>query len=213
MEIAKDIQMGLLPSALPQLNDVAFAGLCVPAHEVGGDYYDLIRRDEQNYDLIIADVSGHNIGSALIMAEARTFIHARIDNILQPADMLTALNSYFLKDLDRSDLFVTMFYLQYNRTSRQLTYSNAGHNNPLIWRNQSKTIEFIDAEGLIFGIRDNIAFEQKTTRLAEGDMLLLYTDGIIEAENNNKDFSAPKDWENCLKNAPNSARRISLTGS
>lgn len=188
MEIAKDIQMSLLPSSLPDLETVSIAGLCVPAHEVGGDYYDFINREDQTYDLIVADVSGHNIGSALIMAEARTFIHARIDSIRQPAEMLQALNSYFLRDLDRSDLFVTMFYLQFCPDDHRLLYSNAGHNNPLVWRHQTQTIELLDAEGLIFGIKKNIIFEQKTTHLEAGDILLLYTDGIIEAESSDKDF-------------------------
>lgn len=188
MEIAKDIQRGLLPSSLPELETVSLAGLCVPAHQVGGDYYDFIRRDSSTYDLVIADVSGHNIGSALIMAETRTFIHARIHSIKQPAVMLKELNSYFLKDLDRSELFVTMFYLQYNPENRRLIYSNAGHNNPLLWKKQTKQVELLDAEGLIFGIKNNISFEQKATNLDAGDLLLLYTDGIVEAENKDKNF-------------------------
>ncbi len=182
MQIAKEIQMGLLPAHLPVMEEVAVAGLCVPAHQVGGDYYDFIKRDNASCDLIIADVSGHDIGSALIMAETRTFIHARIDNIKEPADMLQALNAYFLKDLDRSDLFVTMFYLQYNPDNHQLIYSNAGHNKPLLWKQSNRRLESLDAEGLIFGVKNDISFEQKTTELETGDILLLYTDGIIEAE-------------------------------
>ena len=188
MEIAKDIQMGLLPSSLPELETVSLAGLCVPAHQVGGDYYDFIKRDSSTYDVVIADVSGHNIGSALIMAETRTFIHARLHSINQPSAMLKELNSYFLKDLDRSELFVTMFYLQYNPGNHRLIYSNAGHNNPLLWRKKSSQVELLDAEGLIFGVKNNISFEQKATNLDVGDLLLLYTDGIIEAENTDKDF-------------------------
>ncbi len=188
MQIAKDIQMGLLPANLPDLEHITIAGLCVPAHQVGGDYYDFIERENSSYDLIIADVSGHSIGSALIMAETRTFIHARMDTIKQPAVMLKALNGYFLKDLDRSDLFVTMFYLQYNPLSHRLIYSNAGHNTPLLWKNKEKQVITLDAEGLIFGITGDITFEQKATDLEAGDILLLYTDGIVEAENNDKDL-------------------------
>jgi len=188
MQIAKDIQKDLLPTNLPSSGCIDIAGLCVPAHQVGGDYYDFIERDNSCYDLIIADVSGHSIGSALIMAETRTFIHARIQDIKQPAKMLQELNSYFLKDLDRSDLFVTMFYLQYNPENRRLIFSNAGHNTPLLWRKRERKIEILDAEGLIFGVRENINFEQKATDLEPGDVLLLYTDGIIEAENREKQF-------------------------
>ncbi|MCD6187660.1 MAG: SpoIIE family protein phosphatase [Desulfuromusa sp.] len=188
MQIAKDIQKGLLPANLPDLENIDIAGLCVPAHQVGGDYYDFINRNGTSYDLIIADVSGHSIGSALIMAETRTFIHARMESIKQPAKMLQALNSYFLKDLDRSDLFVTMFYLQYNLVNRRLIYSNAGHNTPLLWKKREQYLKTLDTEGLIFGIKEDISFEQKATDLEPGDILLLYTDGIIEAENRDKVF-------------------------
>lgn len=188
MEIARDIQMGLLPSSLPSLDTLSIAGLCVPAHQVGGDYYDFIRRNEKSYDLVVADVSGHNIGSALIMAETRTFIHARVNNVRQPAEMLQELNSYFLKDLDRSELFVTMFYLQYNPDNRRLIFSNAGHNYPLLWRNRTQSIDQLDAEGLIFGIKKDVIFEQRATQLEAGDMLLLYTDGIVEAESIDKEL-------------------------
>ena len=188
MQIARDIQKDLLPTNLPTSGKIAIAGLCVPAHQVGGDYYDFIERGNLCSDLIIADVSGHNIGSALIMAETRTFIHARIQDIKQPAKMLQALNGYFLKDLDRSELFVTMFYLQYNPKNHRLIYANAGHNTPLLWKKQKRKIEILDAEGLIFGIKKDIAFEQKATDLEPGDILLLYTDGIIEAESRDKLF-------------------------
>jgi len=188
MQIAKDIQKGLLPANLPNLDNISIAGLCVPAHQVGGDYYDFIERDNSSYDLIIADVSGHSIGSALIMAETRTFIHARMESLKRPADMLQALNGYFLKDLDRSDLFVTMFYLQYNPLSHRLIYGNAGHNTPLLWKNRERKIITLDTEGMIFGIKSDVIFEQKATDLEPGDILLLYTDGIIEAENKDKVF-------------------------
>jgi len=188
MQIARNIQKGLLPANLPDLKSIDIAGLCVPAHQVGGDYYDFIKRDSSTYDLIIADVSGHNIGSALIMAETRTFIHARMESIKQPAEMLHALNAYFLKDLDRSDLFVTMFYLQYNHANHHLIYGNAGHNTPLLWKQQQQKIITLDGEGLIFGIQKDISFEQNSIELEPGDILLLYTDGIIEAENNNGIF-------------------------
>ncbi len=188
MQIAKEIQMGLLPAALPPMKEIEVAGLCVPAHQVGGDYYDFIVRENKHCDVVIADVSGHSIGSALIMAETRTFIHSRIYDIDNPAAMLHALNGYFLKDLDRSDLFVTMFYLQYNPANRLITYSNAGHNLPFLWRHRQQQIETLDAEGLIFGIYKDVHFEQKTTCLEPGDILLLYTDGITEAEDNNQNM-------------------------
>ncbi len=189
MQIAKDIQMGLLPTNIPEMEEIALAGLCVPAHQIGGDYYDFIRRDNSiAYDLIIADVSGHNIASALIMAEARTFIHSQVEGLENPADMVFALNRFFFKNLECSELFITMFYLQYRPLEHKLTYTNAGHNSPLVWRVDEQRLDKLDAEGLIFGIKKDVEFEQKSTQLQAEDLLLLYTDGIIEAENNQGEF-------------------------
>jgi len=188
MQIAKNIQHSLLPTEIPEMEKVVVAGLCVPAHQIGGDYFDFLPREDDRFDLIIADVSGHNIGSALIMAETRTFIHARADNLKQPAPMLHGLNNFFFAHMDCSDLFVTMFYLQYCPNTRTLDFSSAGHNNPILWRNRQQQIELLDADGLIFGIRPQVEFEQKTSALEAGDILLLYTDGIIEAEDSNENF-------------------------
>lgn len=188
LQIAKTIQMGLLPSETPQIGSIELAGLCVPAHQVGGDYYDFIERDDGTLDLVIADVSGHNIGSALIMAETRTFIQALSATIDQPNSMLQALNRFFYKDLTRAELFVTMFYLQYHPESGQLFYTSAGHNTPLLWRKADNAVEWLDAEGLILGIKPEVKFEQNMTTLQPGDLLILYTDGVTEAESDDNLF-------------------------
>ncbi|HKJ05346.1 MAG TPA: SpoIIE family protein phosphatase [Geopsychrobacteraceae bacterium] len=183
LEIAKTIQMSLLPSSTPRIKSIELAGLCVPAHQVGGDYYDFIERKDGTLDLLVADVSGHNIGSALIMAETRTFIQAQADTIVQPSHMLHALNRFFYSDLTRAELFVTMFYLQYHQATGQLFYTSAGHNMPLLWRKAEQKVEWLDTEGLILGILPKVEFEQKVTVLQPGDLLILYTDGVTEAEN------------------------------
>jgi Na+/proline symporter/serine phosphatase RsbU (regulator of sigma subunit) len=187
LQIAKNIQMSLLPAGIPELNTIDLAGLCVPAHQVGGDYYDFIRRPNGNLDLVIGDVSGHNIGSALIMAETRTFIQA-MRQIENPESMLDELNRFFCEDLSRAELFVTMFYLKYHPETGRLLYANAGHNKPLVWHRQNSRFELLDAEGMILGIKPDIEFEQRQTSLAPGDILLLYTDGVTEAENSRGDF-------------------------
>ena len=97
-------------------------------------------------------------------------------------------HAQFFGNLSGSDLFVTMFYLQYHPQDRLLTYTSAGHNNPLLWRTRQQRLEMLDAEGLIFGIRKEVEFEEKQAQLEPGDILLLYTDGIIEAEDNNNEF-------------------------
>jgi serine phosphatase RsbU (regulator of sigma subunit) len=182
LEIAKTIQLGLLPSCTPDVPGISLAGRCVPARQVGGDYYDFLARGKDAIDLVIADVSGHNIGAALIMAETRTYIQAKAQEIHSTSDILKAVNDFFYDDLTRAEVFITMFYLQYRPASRELSFASAGHNLPLVVRFADGSCESLDAEGLILGVRRHVVFEEQHRRLHPGDLLLLYTDGITEAE-------------------------------
>ena len=188
MQIAKTIQLGLLPTRIPDIPGLSLAGKCVPARQVGGDYYDFLPRGEQKVDLVIADVSGHNVGAALLMAETRTFIQARAQDLHKAAEIMKALNAFFYDDLTRAELFITMFYLKYDADSRLLTFANAGHNNPFIWRAGTNACERIDAEGLILGVRKEVAFEERQAKMEPGDVLLLFTDGISEAMDTEGNF-------------------------
>lgn len=188
LQIAKNIQLGLLPLKAPDIAGIDLAGICVPARQVGGDYYDILPTDRNTIDLVIADVSGHNVGAALIMAETRTFIHSKINENYPLSVMLNQLNEFFHDDLSRAELFVTMFYLRYILGKRTLTYTNAGHNKPLLWRKATEECEHLDTEGMILGIKRNVIFEEHQTVMQPGDILLLYTDGIVEAENSQGDF-------------------------
>lgn len=183
MQIAKAIQMGLLPIRSPAITGISLEGACVPAREVGGDYYDFLLRGTNALDLVIADVSGHNVGAALIMAEVRTFIQAEAKNIRSPGEMLSALNEFLYEDLTRAELFITMFYLNYDADMQKLTFASAGHNPPMVWRSDSQSCESLDAEGLILGVNRKVTFEEKRVWLQPGDILLLFTDGITEAAN------------------------------
>jgi serine phosphatase RsbU (regulator of sigma subunit) len=181
MEIAKTIQLSLLPTSVPQIAGVRLGGICVPAKDVGGDYYDFLLQPDGRLGLVIADVSGHNVGAALLMAETRTMIRARCDQTGAPRELVAELNRFFYEDLSRAELFVTMFYLQFDPQSGRAVYANAGHSPPLLWQQASGICLRLDAEGLILGVYREFPYEQETIDLAPGDVLLLYTDGIIEA--------------------------------
>ena len=183
MQIARTIQMGLLPTRAPDVTGISLAGTCIPAREVGGDYYDFLPHGTDSLDLVIADVSGHNVGAALIMTEVRTFIQAESKIIRSPGEILYALNEFLYEDLSRAELFITMFFLSYNADLQKLSFANAGHNPPLLWRSTVKTCEWLDAEGLILGVKKGVAFEERQVQPQRGDILLLYTDGITEAAN------------------------------
>ena len=188
LEIAKTIQLSLLPARVPEIPNVSLAGICETARLVGGDYYDYLFKKGEYLDILIADVSGHNVGAALLMAQARTFIHAWAAENLRPAEIMRSLNEFFYQDLTKAELFITMFYIHYHVETKRFSYSSAGHNPPIIYRGRDAFCERLDAEGLILGVQKEVEFEEKEGILHPEDTLLLYTDGITEAENSHNDF-------------------------
>jgi sigma-B regulation protein RsbU (phosphoserine phosphatase) len=193
LEIAKHIQLSLLPKERLHLPRAELAGVCVPAAHVGGDYFDYFHY-ENNLDLVIADVSGHNVGAALIMAEMRSTLKAETRKIgpaetpQSTAEVLRALNELLYEDLSGAELFITMFYLRYDLNTRELRYANAGHNRVILLRRNEDQCLQLDADGLILGIARDVAFEERALVLEPEDRLLLYTDGITEAQNKAGDF-------------------------
>lgn len=183
MEIAQQIQISLLPDSAPELFGLEIAGRCMSAAHVGGDYYDFFRRNEQTLDMLIADVSGHSVGAALIMTEVRTLLRAQLSSTHSASAILNTLNSQLYDDLTRAELFITMFYAKYNSTTGRLTYSNAGHNHPVIRRAGETACMELDTEGLIIGVKPYVVFEERSIELISGDVVLFYTDGLTEAYN------------------------------
>lgn len=188
IKIAQRIQSSLSPSAPIKSSHFEVTGFCLPADQVGGDYFDYFYRNEECLDMIVADVSGHSIGPALFMVETRSAIRTQANGAGTPSETLTILNNFLFEDLDKSDYFITLFYLQYNTASQQLSFANAGHPPPLLHSPFQTECRQLDAEGLILGVNRNVVFEEKTTTLYQGDLILLYTDGLTEAENPDGDF-------------------------
>jgi len=181
MEIAQQIQLSFLPDSPPELFGIEMGGRCISAAHVGGDYYDFFRRDDQTVDLLIADVSGHSVGAALVMSEVRTLLRALANSAHNASSILQSLNNQLYDDLTRAELFITMFYAKYNATTGRLSYANAGHNHPMIYRRGQNACIELDAEGLILGVKRSVVFEERTIELQKGDVLLFYTDGLTEA--------------------------------
>jgi sigma-B regulation protein RsbU (phosphoserine phosphatase) len=183
MEIAQQIQMSLLPDQPPELPGVEISGRCVSAAHVGGDYYDFFHKDEHTIDMLIADVSGHSVGAALIMAEVRTLLRAQANSSHNASSILQSINAQLHDDLTRAELFITMFYAKYNVTTGRLSYANAGHNHPMLCRRDQVACLELDADGLIIGVKRSVIFEERVLELQKGDVLLFYTDGLTEAVN------------------------------
>lgn len=181
METARRIQLSLLPQAPPHLLGARISCRSVPAHYVGGDYYDFFRRDENTIDLVIADVSGHDLGASLIMVETRAVLRANVYQSGTARDALAVLNELLFDDLTRTELILSMFYAKYSVDTRLLAYSNGGHEPPLLYRCGREGCTFLDSDGMVLGVMKGASFEEKTIRLEEGDLAVFYTDGITEA--------------------------------
>ncbi len=183
MELARAIQAALIPQYFPSTDRLAFASHYRPVGQLGGDYYDLFNRGDGILDVVIADVAGHNVGSALIAAEIRGALQGRTSaSHIGCGEMLSLLNEALYDDLSRAGLFVSMFYLRFDERWKTLCYASAGHNPQMLLR-EGGTVEELDAEGMIIGVLPKMEFEQKTLSFDRGDRFLLFTDGIVEAEN------------------------------
>jgi sigma-B regulation protein RsbU (phosphoserine phosphatase) len=181
MGLARTIQASLLPQSSPKVPGVELAGICLPCRNVGGDYYDMIALPGGKAAILIADVSGHNVGAALMMAVSRAALRAEIDRSVEPEEILSRANRLLDADLARSELFVSVFLGIYDPASGTLAYASAGHNPAMLRRAAGGAVESLDAEGILLGVAGDFVFERRTVKLAEGDVVLLYTDGLTEA--------------------------------
>ena len=185
MDIAKQIQRSLLPEDPLALGCVRYAGRCIPADAVGGDYFGYFPRggNEPGVDTLIGDVSGHGVGAALLMAEARTMFLA--ERLVAPnaAQLLCKLNELLHADLECAGHFITACCAIFDATTRELSYANAGHPPALLLRASEARCTPIDADGCLLGISKAADFTEVKVRLQKNDIVVFYTDGITEMQN------------------------------
>ena len=178
MEIARDIQTGLLPEKNLSVAGLTAASRYIPASSVAGDFYDFLQKDD-GLGVLIADVSGHGVPAALSASMVKVAIRAQRDWADDPARVLTGLNSILCGNLQGQ--FVTAGYLYLDPRRGALTYAGAGHPPLLAWRGREKRVESMEENGLVLGIFPEGAYKSMTAILEPGDRFVLYTDGIAEA--------------------------------
>jgi sigma-B regulation protein RsbU (phosphoserine phosphatase) len=183
MDIAKQIQRSLLPEDPLACGCVQYAGRCIPAGAVGGDYFGYFPRGAGGVDSLIGDVSGHGVGAALIMAEARTMFMAERLAAPSAAELLRKLNGLLHDDLECAGYFITACCAIFDAPTRTLSYANAGHPPPLLLRESATQCTALDADGMLLGIEKDVTFADMKVKLATGDIVVFYTDGITETQN------------------------------
>ncbi len=208
LQMAREVQSSLLPRETPQVEGWEFATLWKPAREVAGDYYDFIPGDEGKLGLVIGDVSDKGMHSALFMAVTRSIVRASVSHAPTPAEGIVNANRLIYGD-SRGEMFVTLFYVLLTLEAGEVTYVNAGHNPPLLYRQNSAGQEpLIDLmpTGMALGILEDFPFEQRTVRLEPGDCMVLYTDGVTDATSVDRQrFGMERLRQVVLRNVPSSA--------
>ncbi len=195
LDIAKNIQLGLLPPNKYKNSDVNIDAFMLPAKEVGGDLYDYQICENGDIYLSVADVSGKGVSAALFMSRAVTLLHMYSGLGMSPAKIAEEFNNTLASN-NPNKLFITAFVAKYNPKTKELTYTNAGHNDPYIISDKLITLD--KAHCMAAGIFSDVTYEEETVTLKDGDALFMFTDGVNEAQNNNNEFFSTERLEDEL---------------
>lgn len=182
IEIAKQVQARLFPQIHPEVATLEYAGLCLQARQVGGDYFDFLDLGQRRLGLVIGDVSGKGIAAALLMANLQANLRSQCAGACtHPELFLQSVNRLFFENTADS-AYASLFFAEYDDDSRRLRYANCGHLDGLILHSDD-TCERLNSTGTLLGLFPNWEFSIAESTLAPGDVMALYTDGITEASN------------------------------
>jgi sigma-B regulation protein RsbU (phosphoserine phosphatase) len=187
LQIAREIQTWLLPGAPPQIPGISVAYTTRPANTVAGDYYDVFPRpgktnEENRVVFAVADVAGKSIPAAMLMATFQASLKTLSTAQVALPELVANMNKYACSNSQGGLRFTTAFLSEYDAARRVFIYINAGHNNPILRRGNG-SIERLDVGGLPLGIQSEAVYESASVALAPGDWLIIFTDGLVEAEN------------------------------
>jgi len=182
LEIAKQVQARLFPQTLPPLQSLDYAGVCIQARQVGGDYYDFLNLGQERLGLVIGDISGKGIAAALMMANLQANLRSQCAIAVdQPRRLLQSVNQLFYENTTESS-YATLFFAEYDDRAKRLRYANCGHLSALLLRSDD-TLERLDSTCTVLGLFNEWDCSIVESRLFPGDTLALYTDGVTESFN------------------------------
>lgn len=185
LSVAREIQSSLIPAGSPDIPGCSVASYWEAARQVSGDFYDFLPFDDCRWGIVVADVADKGIPASLFMALSRTILRTVAYNRPDPADTLMRVNQIIDKDA-QTDLFVTLFYTIWDSSTGQLTFANGGHNPPLLIRANGKH-RLLTSKGIALGVLPDVTIASQTINFNQGDVLILYTDGVTEAINEDYD--------------------------
>ena len=179
LRLAADIQSSLLPKTHPEIEGYDIKGYSLPAHSIGGDYFDFIRRDDQHLAICLGDVVGKGITAAMVMSNMQATIRGQARPDSSPAACLTLANT-LLYHSTSANKFATLFYGQLHVHSHEFYYANAGHNRPMLFPSTGEVVE-LQTAGLPLSVIEHETFQEDHIAIQRGDVLVIFSDGITEA--------------------------------
>ena len=205
LQLAAEVQKGLLPETVPLIEGLDIAGKSIPCEEVGGDYFDYITRSidgTSNLSVIIGDITGHGVDSALLMASARAFLRMRASQPGSITDIVVAMNQHLTGDMAKSGRFMTLFYLSIEQGNNRLDWVRAGHDPALLYDPFHAQFQELKGPGLALGIDEDYPYQQqRLDDLAPNQILLLTTDGICEGCNQDGEMFGKERLQNIVRNS------------
>jgi len=186
LQVAFEIQTSILPQTLPDLAGYDFGALMVPARAVGGDFYDIIPLSSDKVGIIIGDVADKGVPSAIFMAQTHALLYAMATRDASPARVLQRVNQLLIK-IGESSLFVTVLYGVLDRRTNLFSYARAGHELPIIVTANGKAEITPYNQGQLMGVLDKPILDEQTVSIPSGGVIVLYTDGVIDARHSNGD--------------------------
>jgi serine phosphatase RsbU (regulator of sigma subunit) len=201
LRIAADVQSQLFPQIHPEVPNLEYLGLCRLARSVGGDYYDFLQFHPEKLWIAVGDISGKGVSAALLMANLQGFLRSNAPLHGEAVEKLVAsLNRHLCQTTDGSR-FTSLFYGVFEGPSRRLDYVNGGHCAPLVVRGGDGRVLELGTTGTLVGLFPEAEYERESIQMEEGDTLLIYTDGVTEAEDGDlREFGEERLREALLKN-------------
>lgn len=199
INLAKNIQTTLLNGEKPNLENDEVSGISIPARLIGGDYFDFYPLPNGKLRIVIGDVMGKGIPAAMLMILTRGAFRTAAESTKGPGETLTAMNNALYSDLRKLNSFVTVFCADWDPIAGTLSYSNAGHSLPEIIRGNKQKVEFPTVKGVMLGGLPNQVYKEERVTLTEGDLVFIYTDGIIEAVNTDNEMYKVNRLQELLK--------------
>jgi len=213
LDVAVEVQQNLLPYAMPKITGLDIAGRSIYCDETGGDFYDFLEMRRQHLECLgiaVGDVSGHGISAALLMATIRAFIKSSITTRVGIADSITSVNRLMTQDMRDTGQFVTLFYLEISPDDKALRWVRAGHDPALLYDPDIDKFKELKGEGIALGIDPDSKYQENIVRgLSKGQVLLIGTDGLWEAQNiMGKMFGKERLMDLIRQNAASSSNEI-----